>query len=86
MPKANGKQSTQQSNKASNDRFGVKREAENESFFLWKFAFRTPPFNATFRTQKKLLGIMRFSERLKIAISRRFCEKFRRYSETSRRL
>ena len=33
MPKANGKLSAQQSNKASNDRFGVKREAENELVF-----------------------------------------------------
>ena len=33
MPKANGKQSAQQSNKGSNDRFGIKREAENESVF-----------------------------------------------------
>ena len=34
------------------------------------FTIPTPPFNATFRTQKKLLRIMRFSARLKIAIYR----------------
>jgi len=31
------------------------------------FTIHIPPFNATFRTQKKLLGNMRFSEGLKIA-------------------
>ena len=50
------------------------------------FTMRIPLFNATFRTQKKLLGNMRFSERLKIAIFRRFCKKFPRFSETTRRL
>ena len=36
------------------------------------FTIPTPPFNATFRTQKKLLGIMRFSEGFKIASFRAF--------------
>ena len=50
------------------------------------FTIRIPPFNATFRTQKKLLGIMLFSEGLKIARFRRFCKKSRHSSETTRQL
>ena len=49
------------------------------------FTTRILIFNATFRTQKKLLGNMRFSERLKIEIFRRFCKEFPRFRETTRR-
>ena len=50
------------------------------------FTTRILIFNATFRTRKKLLGIMRFSETLKIASFRPFCKKSPLSSETTRRL
>ena len=40
------------------------------------FTIRIPLFNATFWTQKKLLGKMQFSARLKTANFRRFYKKF----------
>ena len=49
------------------------------------FTTRILIFNATFRTRKKLLGNMRFSARLKIAIFRCFCKEFPRFRETTRR-
>ncbi len=52
MPKANGKQSAQQSNKASNDRFGVKREAENESVFNGSLHFAPLHLTRLFELRK----------------------------------
>ena len=52
----------------------------------YKFTIPIPPFNATFRTQKNLLVNIRFSECLKIASFRCFCEESSLSSETTRRL
>ena len=43
------------------------------------FTFSIPPFNAQIRIQKKLLGIMRFSESLKIEIWGAFFRDFERF-------
>ena len=43
------------------------------------FTFSIPPFNAQIRIQKKLLGIIRFSEGLKIEILGTFFRYFARF-------
>ncbi len=43
------------------------------------FTFSIPPFNAQIRIQKKLLGIMQFSESLKIEILGAFFRYFERF-------
>ncbi len=45
------------------------------------FAVQAPPFNTQIRVQKKLLGIMRFSEGLKIEILGAFFRPLARFLE-----
>ena len=58
------------------NRFGIKGKLHIDFFII-----SAPPFNTLIRAQKKLFGIMRFSEGLKIEISGAFFRPFARFLE-----